>query len=455
MTIRLLCALALVLGAALPAAAEPFAFTFTADDQGAVTGLGVVTRFTTTIRNTGTSPDTYTVTMAKDMDAAWSCSFCQGTTCYPPFVQQISFPLAPGAETLVDVDLTPMTNQGSGEVLVTVASIGSPSLAGARTFRVVTTGVQVLLVDGDGGQQLEDYYVPALAAGEVTWARWPRDEAGALEAPELSGFAAVIWFANGVAPGLDDADRSALAYYLQHGGTLLLIGEDLARQACDPGSPWYSAQAAAWFEVVLGAGYGGSAAGATRVAGMPGAPFGSGFWTTLNNVGGANNSVAPAGLLALGSGVIAQTYGSSLWAAVASTWGSGRSLYCGYQVESFASGVVIGFVDEFLDWALGRPSSVPGGLPGLMRAVDAVPNPFNPTTELRLVAAAPGLARAEICDVRGRVVRRLEERVGAAGPLALVWDGRDGRGIPLPSGVYVARVSAPGIAGSTKLVLAK
>ena len=57
---------------------------------------------------------------------------------------------------------------------------------------------------------------------------------------------AAIPLALWLAPALDDGDRSALAYYVQHGGTLLLCGQDLAWQACSPASPWYSAQAAAW-----------------------------------------------------------------------------------------------------------------------------------------------------------------------------------------------------------------
>jgi len=87
--------------------------------------------------------------------------------------------------------------------------------------------------------------------------------------------------------------------------------------------------------------------------------------------------------------------------------------------------------------------------------VRAEPNPFNPSTSLRFEVAATGLVRVEICDLRGRVVRNLAERVMAAGPARVAWDGRDDRGAVLPSGVYLARVRAAGANGATKLVLAK
>jgi flagellar hook assembly protein FlgD len=60
-----------------------------------------------------------------------------------------------------------------------------------------------------------------------------------------------------------------------------------------------------------------------------------------------------------------------------------------------------------------------------------------------------------VCDLRGRVVRTLADRVMAAGPAQVAWDGRDDRGAALPSGIYLARVNAGGAGSTTKLVLAK
>jgi hypothetical protein len=70
------------------------------------------------------------------------------------------------------------------------------------------------------------------------------------------------------------------------------------------------------------------------------------------------------------------------------------------------------------------------------------PEPFNPTTTLR-VSAPPGTAvRLDILDVRGRRVRSLWAGVLAGGERSLTWDGRDDAGVPAPSGVYVARLGS-------------
>jgi len=51
--------------------------------------------------------------------------------------------------------------------------------------------------------------------------------------------------------------------------------------------------------------------------------------------------------------------------------------------------------------------------------------------------------RLAVYDLRGRRVRDLLEGVRAGGGhYAVPWDGRDDRGRPLPSGVYLYRLTA-------------
>jgi flagellar hook assembly protein FlgD len=42
-----------------------------------------------------------------------------------------------------------------------------------------------------------------------------------------------------------------------------------------------------------------------------------------------------------------------------------------------------------------------------------------------------------------------------AGYHEVAWDGRDGSGVPMASGVYFVRMEAPGYSGSVKAVLLK
>ena len=69
-----------------------------------------------------------------------------------------------------------------------------------------------------------------------------------------------------------------------------------------------------------------------------------------------------------------------------------------------------------------------------------VPNPFNPQTEIRFVLPGPTTVSLSVYDVRGVLVRNLVTGLASAGENLVRWDGRDDRGNPVASGVYVCRL---------------
>jgi flagellar hook assembly protein FlgD len=69
--------------------------------------------------------------------------------------------------------------------------------------------------------------------------------------------------------------------------------------------------------------------------------------------------------------------------------------------------------------------------------------------------AAAGRVRLSIYDAAGRHVRTLVDRAEAAGEHSIVFDGRDGAGSPLASGVYFYRLNAGEVARTRKMVLLK
>jgi len=71
--------------------------------------------------------------------------------------------------------------------------------------------------------------------------------------------------------------------------------------------------------------------------------------------------------------------------------------------------------------------------------IQAIPNPFNPLTELRFQAPVAGRVQVTIHDVQGRRVRSLTVD-GPAGTRRVAWDGRDDAGRALSSGQYLLRV---------------
>ncbi len=83
------------------------------------------------------------------------------------------------------------------------------------------------------------------------------------------------------------------------------------------------------------------------------------------------------------------------------------------------------------------------------------PNPFNPRTTLSFTLSADGPVHLTIHDAAGRLVRDLETGALPAGRQEVVWDGCDDEGLPLASGVYLARLQSSASVGVARLVLVR
>lgn len=69
------------------------------------------------------------------------------------------------------------------------------------------------------------------------------------------------------------------------------------------------------------------------------------------------------------------------------------------------------------------------------------PNPFNPSTTLPLTLLKRSNVRAAVYDMLGKKVKILYNGFLSAGHHHLHWDGCDDSGTPVPSGVYICRLS--------------
>jgi outer membrane protein assembly factor BamB len=95
-------------------------------------------------------------------------------------------------------------------------------------------------------------------------------------------------------------------------------------------------------------------------------------------------------------------------------------------------------------------------LPQTFRLAQNVPNPFNPTTEIRYEVPAPGGdLELAIYDVAGRRVATLHRGYRGPGVFQALWDGRNEHGERVASGMYFARMVAPGFTATRKMILLK
>lgn len=103
--------------------------------------------------------------------------------------------------------------------------------------------------------------------------------------------------------------------------------------------------------------------------------------------------------------------------------------------------------------AIGVPVDVPPAGPGPAR-VRVAPNPCRAAAAIVVEGHRGGSVRLAVCDVQGRVVRRLESGPAAAGALRLGWDLKDERGQRVPPGVYRVLVhGGAGVSGTRVVVL--
>jgi hypothetical protein len=87
--------------------------------------------------------------------------------------------------------------------------------------------------------------------------------------------------------------------------------------------------------------------------------------------------------------------------------------------------------------------------------VQQFPNPFNPNTKIDFNMPRKGEISIKIYNVRGELVKTLLNEVVEAGPGFAVWDGTNGRGSSVASGVYFYEVQADGQTKIGKMALVK
>ena len=100
-------------------------------------------------------------------------------------------------------------------------------------------------------------------------------------------------------------------------------------------------------------------------------------------------------------------------------------------------------------------TATPRALPLAYSLSQNYPNPFNASTEICYQIPKAGHVTLMIYNTRGQLVQALAEGKQMAGGYAAEWDGRDGEGREVASGLYFCRLKAGSFAKSIKMVLAR
>lgn len=142
------------------------------------------------------------------------------------------------------------------------------------------------------------------------------------------------------------------------------------------------------------------------------------------------------------NGLIAETNGSSARVHVCFEHAALDLLFAGVRGRLTVEGRVQGRLQSGARVRAPITLTVVGraGDPG---KVAIRPNPLNPTGTISFEIAHTGRVLARIYDVSGRLVRTLSDGVWPAGVIELPFDGMNGYGGALGSGVYYYRIESP------------
>lgn len=94
-------------------------------------------------------------------------------------------------------------------------------------------------------------------------------------------------------------------------------------------------------------------------------------------------------------------------------------------------------------------------IPVFTALLNAYPNPFNPSTNLRYSMKDAGSVQIDIYNTKGQLVRRMNANHATPGYYSMTWDGRDDSGRTVGSGVYMYQMTSGQYKAAKKMILAK
>lgn len=332
---------------------------------------------------------------------------------------------------------------------------------GATTFlRLAAAPARVLIADDDDGANYEMYIASSIdTAG---WTSYLHDVVGEGETvvhilDEFPAGTILVWYTGRKEETLTPEEEDSLGAFLARGGKLLLTGQNIAEDLASHSSPFLAEK--------LHAGFGGNT-DLEIVAGFGGDPV---FHDLLLSTAGPNGAsdqysrdvlvpdgVSKAACFYAGAGGGRDTVVAGLLIDDPNTSGA-RIVFLGFGFEavnrpSFSDSTFTTrseAMERILAWLEGSVG-VNGGegeqeqFPRALGLSQNFPNPFNPATTIAFDIPQKGNTRypvtLSIFDIRGRTVRILLDESLPAGRHRVVWNGRDGFGRPVSSGVYLYRL---------------
>ncbi|MFZ5433659.1 MAG: S8 family serine peptidase [Calditrichota bacterium] len=329
-----------------------------------------------------------------------------------------------------------------------LATFSSPNgYEATQTLQIRIGRGTVLVVNDDGGQNYEQYYLNDVKTAGLASDEWNTQISGQLDDVEIGHYDAVIWSCgNETQNTLTAADQAVLTTYLDGGGTLMIVGQNIDEDL--RGATFYADYLHAQSE---------DQRGERQLTGVGGSSISEGMSLLLQGGGCAGNGdISPSRILPLSGAEPLFTYNSGGVGAIAYA-GTYNVAYfafaleaaCGYG-ETADHGTVTTAVLRWSGILATPPTSRVSALPQEMRLHGNYPNPFNPSTTITFDLAHSADVSLRVFDVLGRQVADLIHTRLDAGTHTAVFDGHS-----QASGIYIVQLSAGRETLSSRMVLLK
>lgn len=307
------------------------------------------------IFNFGTMTDTYSVDLTGYFPEGWSTGICDDAICYG---LGYTVELDPGESKELHLMVQPTSPGYAAVTLELGQSMVSPAFPRALKYNYITDDVDVLIVDDDGAESFEGYFIEALTDNGYTHGVWDRLTVGP-DQSTLDIFPVVLWGTGLASPTLDADDRAALGGYLDGGGALFITGQDIGYDMDAQGGAAYQ-----WYQNYLHATYIHDDTNDYTLEGVPGDPISDGLDIVIQGGDGANNQEYPDDIDP------ADAFSSVIWSysatkngAVKASTGTYKVVYLGFGFEAINNaGDRSDVIRRSVDWLL-TPSVGAGWVP--------------------------------------------------------------------------------------------
>jgi len=279
-----------------------------------------------------------------------------------------------------------------------------------------------LLVDDDGGDDIDSYYEADLDVHPFVHDTWNIENDRFPDQDWLNEFQIVIWETGNAREALSNDEIALIERYLNNGGTLILIGQYIGVDHGD----------SEFFPDYLHVRHLDDNGGGPWVDGIEGNPISDGHSFLLYGATGAGNNDSTSTMEPLDDAEALFMYRDfDVAGAVFYANDTYKVIYMGFAFEAASGLGGSSERHEFIETALNHlfPVDVdetPGvELPEAFSLSKPWPNPFNATVEVKVDAPVSGHFRLEVIDVTGRQISSLHSGNHYAGSHNFTWNAHN------------------------------